>query len=374
MKYLNISDYKKSMYQIPVFDVLIKDEIVNKDVFLEEKEIAPTSYRRAKTKEQNVGLEIVEILAKHFKLKLVTNELVDELEKLLNEIYLDVIFRISTRHEAYLKQLDELLDQDLVISPIIELIRLFVVTFSENDIPVILTEHIEDYNYVSEFESIYNEDLLIIYNMLKLAYCKNFTKEMLAREYNNGICYSIIAINHNIHKKYYESIFFAEKAKKAYLNENNFKRAIYINFTILNNLASTANYEQYYNLAREQMLIVRSFDLGVEEYCASYKHLVASSIGAKKYNEAIDILKLKNQLTLTEVCCYTIAKYHLSSKEDFKQWCYKNIYYEENDKDYKECITYLINFLKNPQKQKITPLEKYDLMPALLEILKWSQL
>ena len=372
MKYLNISDYKKTMYQIPIFDVLIKEGVENKDAFLESKKIAPTSYRRAKTKEQNIGEEIVKKLAKHFKLKLITDDIVDKLEKLLNEIYLDINFRVSTKHNIYLEQLDKLLDEDYIISPIIELIKLFVVTFSENDIPVILTEHIEDFNYVSDYKDMFNEDLLIIYNMLKLAYSKTFTKEMLAKDYNSGICYSIIAINHNIHKKYYESLFFAEKAKKVYLNENNFKRAIYINFTLLNNLASTANYDQYYSLAREQMLIVRSFDFGEVEYNASYKHLVTSSISAKKYEETIELLKLKKGLTPTEICCYTIAQYYLLSKEEFNNWCDKNIFYEGNSLKIKDCISHLITFLKNPQKQKVTPLEDYNLMPALLDILKWS--
>ena len=176
MKYLNISDYKKTMYQIPIFDVLIKEGVENKDAFLESKKIAPTSYRRAKTKEQNIGEEIVKKLAKHFKLKLITDDIVDKLEKLLNEIYLDINFRVSTKHNIYLEQLDKLLDEDYIISPIIELIKLFVVTFSENDIPVILTEHIEDFNYVSDYKDMFNEDLLIIYNMLKLAYSKTFTK------------------------------------------------------------------------------------------------------------------------------------------------------------------------------------------------------
>ena len=98
MKYLNISDYKKTMYQIPIFDVLIKEGVENKDAFLESKKIAQTSYRRAKTKEQNIGEEIVKKLAKHFKLKLITDDIVDKLEKLLNEIYLDINFRVSTKH------------------------------------------------------------------------------------------------------------------------------------------------------------------------------------------------------------------------------------------------------------------------------------
>ena len=61
MKYLNISDYKKTMYQIPIFDVLIKEGVENKDAFLESKKIAPTSYRRAKTKEQNIHFSDEEV-------------------------------------------------------------------------------------------------------------------------------------------------------------------------------------------------------------------------------------------------------------------------------------------------------------------------
>ena len=57
MRRIDLKEYLKSMKLLLVFDALIKGEIINKDAFLETKGIAPSSYRRARAKDQKVGDE-----------------------------------------------------------------------------------------------------------------------------------------------------------------------------------------------------------------------------------------------------------------------------------------------------------------------------
>ena len=107
----NLSEYSKSMRQLLVFDVLIKEEVLNKDAFLSDLIISPTSYRRAKIKEQNVGNEIVLKLAKHFKIRLVSEKYIKRLEKLISKIYFDINYRVTDRHEQYLEEMNKLSNQ-----------------------------------------------------------------------------------------------------------------------------------------------------------------------------------------------------------------------------------------------------------------------
>ena len=84
----------------------------------------------------------------------------------------------------------------------------------------------EVFDEISKYKSIFNEDLMVIYNLLNLVFCKELSNEILSKKYNNGMCYSIIASRHRINKRYFESLFFAYKAKEMFIMENNLKNSL----------------------------------------------------------------------------------------------------------------------------------------------------
>ena len=51
---IKFDEYKENKQYLLLFDVLIKKEHNNKDLFLEDIDITPSSYRRAKSTEQNI--------------------------------------------------------------------------------------------------------------------------------------------------------------------------------------------------------------------------------------------------------------------------------------------------------------------------------
>ena len=61
MKKIHLDIYKETRQYLYLFDVLMKDEIINKDYFLADLGINPGSYRRAKVTEQKIGKESSEI-------------------------------------------------------------------------------------------------------------------------------------------------------------------------------------------------------------------------------------------------------------------------------------------------------------------------
>ena len=52
---INLNDYKKTKIYLQLFDVILKDLPINKEEFLLEHDITPSSYRLARKVEQNVG-------------------------------------------------------------------------------------------------------------------------------------------------------------------------------------------------------------------------------------------------------------------------------------------------------------------------------
>lgn len=367
----NLSEYSKSMRQLLVFDVLIKEEVVNKDAFLSDLIISPTSYRRAKIKEQNVGNEIVLKLAKHFKIRLVTEKYIKRLEKLISNIYLDINYRVTDKHEKYLEELANLEKEITILFPIIKLFKLFVVTFSNKNVPDIIDEHVADFLYVSKFESFYNSDLLVIYDLLILTFSSTLTKEMLAKQYSNGIAYSIIAIKHYFKKEYFESLFFAQKAKELFLRENNYKRCISINFTILNDFASTGTFDDFYSLAKEQFLTVRAFNSNSAEMITARKNMTISALSINKLDEVFELVEDSNNISLTELFCYIIAKFKSLNTKLFDEWYLEytnNIIIKDK---LKESCSVLVDYLRKPEKRKISDLEECKVMQSLIEVIKW---
>ena len=243
--------------------------------------------------------------------------------------------------------------------------------FSNKDIPKLLDDNILEFEYLSKYVKLYTDELYVVYNMIKLMFVKNIDKETLAIPYKNGISYSIIAGKLFLDKRYYESLLFAQKAKLFFIEENNYKRCITINFTILNSLASTGNFEEYYVMAREQFLTVKAFNLDREEFITSLKHLSMSAISLKKYKYACELIESFTLITLTDIFCIIIAKFNSLDEKTFYNW-YENYICEHrlNEEIMQKC-NILIDFIVTNDKRKIVDLEHFKISPVLIEILRW---
>ena len=91
MKRFDLSEYRGTKQYFLLFDILIKDEVYNKDDFLNSIGIAPNTYRRCRANEQKKGKELIEILANHFNLKVPTSKDIDELEDFILSFKIDLM-------------------------------------------------------------------------------------------------------------------------------------------------------------------------------------------------------------------------------------------------------------------------------------------
>ena len=297
MRKIKLNDYKSTQIYMYMFDEMIKviskKENIIKEEILKKWDINPSSFRRSKVSEQEVGKAIIGKFALNLNMGLTSNNYIDELEELFNSIFFDINFRIYYRYEYYNKMLEKAINDKPIILPIVRLMKLFLEMYSKDNFEKFMKANNKEFIELSKFIKFYNDDMMMIYNLLNLVFCKELTYEMQSKKYSNGLSYSVISLRHKIEESYFESLFFAQKAKEIFLKENNFKRAIYINFTILNDFSLVTNFEEYYKLAIEQVYTIRSFYYDKEakdieddiEYKNAIKHVVISSLALKKYDK-----------------------------------------------------------------------------------------
>ena len=91
---IDLSIYKKSKPYFLVFDVLLKNLPIKKEVYLSENGINPSSYRLSRKHEQKIGFKILRTLCDRHNYKIMDNDLIDNLERRINQIYFNIYYKI----------------------------------------------------------------------------------------------------------------------------------------------------------------------------------------------------------------------------------------------------------------------------------------
>ena len=98
---IKLEQYKENKQYLLLFDILIKQVANNKDIFLEDLNITPSSYRRAKQTEQVIGDNIVHILCDHFDIKKPSVLEIDKYEMFINKIYYEYYYNLNKSHLSF---------------------------------------------------------------------------------------------------------------------------------------------------------------------------------------------------------------------------------------------------------------------------------
>lgn len=313
---IDLSAYKESKQYIILFDILFKELVINKEPFLIEQGIAPSSYRRARNSEQNIGKQIVEKLARYTEYKMVSSEFINDLEKMLNHIYFNMYYKIYDTYDDDLKYINDLISENYLCFPIIKLFKIFLELNAQKDVSTVIEQNIDLFEEVKNYVPFFSKELIEIYDLVSVSFENNNLNKLVAKNYDNGMFYFTIAAKYLMNNKYLECLYYANIGKEMLLRDGNYKRIIYLNHKILNCYNAIKNYEACYLLANQQILTLRSFnflgyDLGYE-YTSTMKHLVISCLAISKFEEVIDLLKDKEQMTLTELSCLLVANYYVN--------------------------------------------------------------
>lgn len=174
---IDLKAYKENKQYLILFDILIKNVAKNKDIFLEDLDITPSSYRRAKVSEQTIGEHIVNKLSTFFNYKTITKEEVEKYELFINKIYTEYYYSLNSNTLYILGKLDELINENNLFYPIFLLFKLLFNLISNNNQTIINNENEYLYEQVIKYKPFYNEDLLDVLVHVEVLFDKDFTNK-----------------------------------------------------------------------------------------------------------------------------------------------------------------------------------------------------
>ena len=368
---IDLSLYKKSKQYFILFDVILKDLSVNKDFFLKESGVSPSSYRKARFIEQNNGNKIIDKLCNALNYRNVNNEIIDEIELLINRIYNNMYYKVYTTYEKDLSIINEYLESNIILRPIVLLSKLFLLANYKYDVGEFDNENNTDYIELKKYLPLFSNELLELFDILSLVFEKNVHDKVLMKTYKNSLFYYALASRLCSDKRYVESLFVSKKAEDVLVREKNYKRLLYLNVKMMHCMNSIKNYEECFELASMQLLSLRSFIDVDYAYKNTVKNLAISCLPLKKYSYVINLLLNEPKLSMTEVCCLLVSQFNLDI-EKYNE--YFDFYYNGTSIENKAILANLDSFLKHNDKKELMKLEETKLMDNITIAIKMSQL
>lgn len=370
MKKFDLSIYKSSQPYFDLLDTYIKEQGIRKEAFLLEVGVTPSSYRKCRKGELNIGFEIVEKISNHFSLKVPDDIFLDKLEKFINKIYKDIYYKNFKSYKQDLEFIDELLNENYVIFPLFKLLKIFMIAASNDDIFKIQKNNKELYEEVAKYELFFNHGLYELFEIVYLVFTDSISSNHWIKNYKNGMAYFVLATRSYLEFRYIETLFYGEKCKKLLNEDGNINRLFYLNNTLMSSLMFVENYEECYELASNQLASLESIDYKESfhfDNCRKYR--IVSMLGIREYKKIKDEYIDNSDVTLTEIVCILTAIYSLNKNDKENKFKEYDKYYEELEVDtlpleYSDPIKLVDQMLKGKIKVKgsIMFLRKYEIM------------
>lgn len=376
MNKFDLSVYKSSKPYFDLLDVYIKEQEIRKESFLIEIGVTPSSYRKCRKGELNIGHEIIGVIARHFSFKVPTDEFLDEIEKFVNKVYINIYYKNFITYKEDMEYIDSLLEENYIIFPLFKLLKLFMIAASNEEVFKIQNDNRELYDEVSLYQTFFEYGVNDLFEITYLVFTDSVSKDHWIKNYKNGMSYFVLSTRSYLDGRYIESIFYGDKCKKFLFEDGNINRLFYLNNTIMSSLIYVENYEECADMAFRQLASLESINFQDKfQFTMSKKFRILALLGEKKY----DLIKEENinncDMTLTELVCMLIAM-HFKNSKDKKYYDYEK-YYEELEVDtlpdeYSVPIKLVDQMLKSKNKaKKIVPiLKNYEIMPQLEKILQ----
>ena len=369
MKKFDFTIYKSTRQYFLMYDVLIKEKVPNRDNFLIDNDIPPSSYRRCKASEQHGGREIVDKLAKVLHLTTTTDEEIDEIEKFASKVYYQMTYKIFKSYKEDIEYIKGLLEKNHILFPVLELLLLFLYMNDNRTVKDVIDDYTELFNKVKKYKVFLSEELMEIYELTYIYFKGANKEEIYLKTYTNAIAYSILAAQAYNRGDYITCLYFSNRSKEICEKEGNVRRILRLNKNIMICLLHVGNYDECYELASRQILILESLEIEDESLLTARKFLLVASIGCEKYRKVLELLQIKDELNLTEITCLMIAYYNLNKKE-YENYVKNGINYDANDKIFLKYINALNNFIKKPNKKYLEKLNNSEIVSPMKKIFK----
>lgn len=365
---IDLSDYKSSLIYFSLFDVLLNDLGESKEKYLKQIGINPSTYRKCKKGSLKIGPKVTFFLTSHFSLKKLTNHELDELAKFFASIYEKMYYKIEDTYEKDLKLIDEMIEENYVIFPIVKLMKLLLNICSNKAREVIIEENKELYEEVKRYALFFNDSVNQVYDIVNLFFEENIDENRWLKNYKDGFAYYILAARSYTAHRYVEGIFFAEKSKELLDIDGNIVRKLNVNNILMCSLLYAGNYEECNELARKQLLSIRAIGTLQSFYRKSAsKYLFVSLLGLEEYEEILELCESKQYFNLTELTCYLVAMNRYNKKK--YNTYFKSLNLEAFDEKDRQYIIMIDKYLRNDHRKVLKDLYSYDVMDCLINML-----
>lgn len=368
MKKIKLDLYKDFQQYFYLLDVLIKNVSANKDLFLEDIDISPSSYRRSKNDGNKIGEIILPKLTTYFNYNLCDKDTIDQIESKINEIYFAIYYKDYENYDEYFNWLENMLSKRYLLFPIFLLFKLLMMINSQNNPRTIINELTDLYNEIKSYQSFYENELLEIIEILDVTFKKDIDNYFLSKTYVNELTYHTLATRCNLLGRYIESIYFCKILKEKLIADENYKRVYYINLTLISNYNYLLMFREAEVLVLKQLLNLKALNNIGDEYNFTNLLYTITCLGLKKYNKVIELLDDKKSTTLTETVCL-LTSHYFTNKDKYLENYNEFISNVKNEKTL-ACLKTLNVLLKSNNKKKVLELEQYDINKSVLEILK----
>ena len=325
---INLNDYKKTKIYLQLFDVILKDLPINKEEFLLEHDISPSSYRLARKVEQNVGKSIIIKLSEVFKFVTLADDELEDVEEQLNKIYFDIYYKNYDNYDNHLEYINEMINKNF-----------------------------------------YNKELVEIYNILNLFFNDSIKESEKHQDYKNPMSYQILASRCYMKEKYIEAIYYSTKACDILLDEMNFKRYVSVNRTLMACQLCIGDYETCHMNSVKVLRSVKSLNLEQFEIDAAEDYYYASLLGLKRFDIIYKKLKDNNNFNKNKFTCFLVSMFEIDQTL-FLNYLKENINFKELSNEYCEYIKSICLFLEKKDKKQLDRLKDYSIMKGLIRILK----
>lgn len=340
MKDIKLSEYQNTSIYFYLFDVVIKNQNLNKDEFLISIGISPTSYRRARKSEQAIGHEIIKILADYFNYRLLTNEEISNMEILFTNIYNDMYYKCFDNYDSYMNTLDHEIATNSILFPILYDFKAFMM-FNKILKPEEEKKAFDIYKENKCYENFFNFQLKNIFEIYDIFILDDFQEYYSINDFDDGLKFYIISSIYVKKNDVIKFFYYADIAKNYFLKDNNFMMVLYLNNTYMNVYSKITDFQSCYNLAKSQYLSLKGIGKKTEFNDDTLAYLTVSCIAMKRYSEIISLLEDKIKLPRTIVYCKLVALYMLKEKE------------------YEESMTELFSKVEKKESETLKALDLY---------------
>ena len=363
---IDLSDYKLTKYYFYLFDIMIKEKSIRKEELLMDNKISPSTYRRCRQLEQNIGFVIVDKLCKVLDIKVTPNEIIDEVEEKMNNIYMNIYYSIYNTLKEDLDYLNNLIKENYTITPILKLIRLLILGYEDIDTSKYILSYVDDYNELKIYKSFYSDNLLMLYDTISVLFKSKVDDNYLLNENKDCIYYYILSSKLCDEKRYIECFYVMNIIEEILIKEKNFKRLLTLYTKKMHILNTLGDYKSCFELAYMQFYALKSFKDAEYEFKYTIAQLVISALGLKKYKIIYDVLTTKDKVNIDDILCLLISIYYINNEKFDESY---NYYYENLEGDNRKYLESLYKYLMTKNKNELQVLENTKINMNIIKAL-----